>query len=408
MIFRRNTTQIRALGGLWDASQNLYAGIPFKTSNQFYYPHPREHQLEWEFPTKMTVRFAHLEYEKTVLAYQGSEIPLLGFDELCHFTQKQFFYMLSRNRSMSGVPGRVRATCNPDADSWVRDFISWWIGADGTPIKERSGKIRWFIRIEDSLIWADSKKALVDHYGPDCMPKSMTFIASNIFDNKILLEKDPGYLANLKSLSRIDRLRLLGGNWNIRATAGTMFRREWFPIVDAIPAGWHSAIRFWDRSATKPHEGNPDPDWTRGLKVFKYPDDSFIVADLKSVRDTPWQVENLVKNVAGHDSNRVQIMSQQDPGSAGVVEAMNFVRMLIGYDARTVVISKDKVTRAKPVSAQAEVGNIRVLRAPWNDEFFTELENFPDGRHDDIVDCLSGAFNALATGYSIMDVVHKL
>jgi predicted phage terminase large subunit-like protein len=102
-------------------------------------------------------------------------------------------------------------------------------------------------------------------------------------------------------------------------------------------------------------------------------------------------------------------MSQQDPGSAGVAEAMNFTRMLAGFDVRTVVISKDKITRAKPVSAQAEAGNISVLRAPWNEEFFQELENFPSkDSHDDICDTLSGAYNELCQGNSIMDVFHLM
>ena len=53
---------------------------------------------------------------------------------------------------------------------------------------------------------------------------------------------------------------------------------------------------------------------------------------------------------------------------------------------------KDKITRASPTSAQAEAGNIKVLRAHWNEDFFRELDNFPEGSHDDIVDALSGAF----------------
>jgi len=47
-----------------------------------------------------------------------------------------------------------------------------------------------------------------------------------------------------------------------------------------------------------------------------------------------------------------------------------------------------------------------VKRAPWNKDFFNELENFPDGAHDDIVDTLSGAFNELnGGGFSIADVL---
>lgn len=398
VIFRRSTVQIRNPGGLWDESRKVY------TQLQGY---ARDQALEWLFPPGFKMKFAHLEHEFSVYDWQGSQIPFIGFDELTHFSESMFWYMLSRNRSTSGVSGYVRATCNPDADSWVRTLIDWWIGPDGYPIKERSGILRWFIRIDDRLIWADSREDLISTYGVDVLPKSFTFIPSSIYDNKILMSKDPSYIASLQALTRVERLRLLGGNWNVRMTAGTMFQREWFPIYDAVPAGWVSAVRFWDRAATKPNEGNKDPDWTRGLKLLRYPDGRFLVADLKSMRDTPGQVENLVKNVASHDTQSTKIVSQQDPGSAGVSEAEHFVRMLAGYDVRVVIISKDKLTRAKPVSAQAEVGNIRVLRAPWNDEFFSELENFGEDSkgHDDIVDTLSGAFNELSTGMSILDVL---
>ena len=162
---------------------------------------------------------------------------------------------------------------------------------------------------------------------------------------------------------------------------------------------------MWDRAATKPSETNKDPDWTRGLKMYKYSDGSFVVVDLCSTRDTPAKVEHLIKTIAGNDTNRVKIISQQDPGSAGVLEAQNFVKMLAGYFVSTFTTSKDKVTRAKPVSAQCEIGNIKVLRATWNDDFFDELENFPDGVHDDIIDVLSGAFNELAGGLSLADVL---
>lgn len=398
VIFRRNSTQVRNEGGLWHESQVLYGPIG---------AHPRQASLEWLFAKGMRVKFGHLEYESSVLDWQGSQIPYIGFDELTHFSEYQFFYMLSRNRSMSGVPGYVRATCNPDADSWVRGLIDWWIDDDGYPVKDRSGVLRWFIRIDDQIYWASSKKELHDQFGrgPDILPKSLTFIPSSIYDNKILMDKDPSYISNLNALPRVERLRLLGGNWNVRLTAGTMFQKEWFPVLEAVPAGWISSVRYWDRAATKPHEGNKDPDWTRGLKLYRYPDNSFVVADLKSMRDTPGNVENLVKNVASHDTQSTRIMSQVDPGSAGVSEAENFVRMLAGYDVRVERLTKNKVARAKPVSAQSEVGNIRVVRAPWNEEFFTELENFPEGAHDDIVDVLSGAFNALAGNLSILDTL---
>lgn len=359
--------------------------------------------------TGPSLRFGHLEDEDTVHDWQGSEIPFIGFDELTHFTEKQFFYMLSRNRSTTGVPGYMRATCNPDADSWVRALIDWWIGPDGYPISERSGTIRWFIRIDDTLHWGDSREELVAKYGvPITDAKSFTFIPARLEDNKILMRTDPAYLSNLRAMARVDRLRLHGGNWNVKVSAGSLFQRQWMPVIDAVPSGWTKSIRFWDRAATKPNENNRDPDWTRGLKMYKYPNGTFVVVDLKSMRDTPGQVETLICNTASHDSTSVRIMSQRDPGSAGVSESERFIRMLAGYMVRTEPMSGDKVTRAKPVSAQCEAGNVRVLRAPWNEEFFTELENFSEDMktgHDDIIDVLSGAFNALVGGVSLADVL---
>lgn len=398
VVFRRNTTQVRNEGGLWDESMAVY---PMVRAN------PVESKLEWTFPSGARLKFAHLEFDKTVLDWQGSQIPLIGYDEVTHFSEYQFFYMISRNRSTSGVPGYIRATCNPDPDSWVRRFIDWWIGEDGYPIKSRSGVLRYFVRRDDEIVWADTKEELYQKFGrgPEVQPKSVTFIASTIHDNKILMGKDPTYMANLLSLSRVERLRLLGGNWNVRAAAGMMFQRQWFRLVDAVRPGWTQSIRFWDRAATKPSETNKDPDWTRGIKVYKYPDNTFTVVDLRSAQDTPGQIEKLIKDTAAHDTTAVKIKSQQDPGSAGKAEAEYFIRMLSGYDVHVEVMTKDKITRAKPVSAQVEAGNFSVLRAPWNEAFFTELENFPDGAHDDIVDVLSGAFNDLCGGLSLADVL---
>lgn len=397
VIFRRNTVQVRNEGGLWDESFHLYKQLG---------AHPREAVLEWEFPSGARLKFAHLEHDKTVYDWQGSQIAFIGFDELTHFSEKQFWYMLSRNRSASGVPGYIRATTNPDVDSWVRKLIDWWVDKDGYPIPERSGVLRWFIRQDESLIWGSTKEELESKYGVESMPKSFTFIPSKLQDNKILMEKDPSYLANLRALSRVDRLRLEGGNWNVRPSAGMFFQKEWFEIIDAIPSGWSKVIRYWDRAATKPNEQNPDPDWTRGIKLYKYPNGLWVVADMRSMRDTPLQVETLVKNTASFDGVGVTIGLEQDPGSAGTADIDNYVRLLAGYDIKICRPDTDKVTRAKPVSAQCERFNVKVLRAPWNDEFFQELENFGEEGigHDDQVDVLSGGFNALCdNSASILD-----
>ena len=409
VIFRRNTVQVRNPGGLWDESFSMY--YPLKC-------HPREGVLEWVFPSGGQMKFAHLEYDRTVYDWQGSQIPFIGFDELTHFTEKQFFYMMSRNRSTSGIAGYIRATCNPDVDSWVRKIIDWWIGEDGYPIKERSGVVRWFIRVDDELIWGDTKEELIAKNGPHQIPKSLTFIASSVHDNKILMEKDPSYLSNLMALSRVERLRLLGGNWDVRPSAGMYFQREWFEIIDYLPDNWIKCVRYWDRAATKPNEQNKNPDYTVGLKMYSYPDGTYVVSDVSRTRDTPLKVEQFVKNIASQDTPICRICVEQDPGSAGVADADNYVRLLGGYDVRVRKPTSDKVTRALPVSAQCERNNVKILRGDWNDAFLSEAENFPpsegstvkkktdeDMGHDDQIDGLSGAYNELCGEVGSLDVL---
>lgn len=385
VIFRRNTTQVRNEGGLWDEAKGLYPkfGASLKDTT-----------LEVRFLSGARVKFSHLEHENTVYDWQGAQIPFIGFDELTHFSRSQFFYMLSRNRSASGVPGYIRATTNPDADSWVKKFIQWWIDPiNGLAIPERSGVLRYFVRDGDEIIWGDSVKELKQKF-PESLPKSVTFISAKLEDNQILMKKDPSYLANLLALSNVERKRLRDGNWNVRPTAGTVYKRHWFQIVDAAPAEYESEIRYWDRAATEPHEKNPDPAYTAGLKLRRA-DGVYYICDVARDRVRPLGVQSMVSNTAGQDGRLTRIGIEGDPGQAGVAEAETYVRLLSGYDVRVYKATKDKVTRSLPASAQAEGGNIKIVRGEWNDALLTELENFPDSAHKDQCDALSGAFNAL-------------
>lgn len=227
VIFRRTSPQIFNEGGLWDTSENIFTivgGVP-KISRS-----------EWSFPRHTKIKFNHLEYETNIFDHQGAQYPFIGFDELTHFTKKMFFYMLSRNRSNSGVKPYIRATCNPDPDSWVAEFLEWWIDQDtGFPIPERAGKLRWFVRDGDVMVWGSSVDEVVEkcphifnnpdlkHLKREDLVKSVTFIPGSIYGNKELLKVNPQYLGNLLSLDEIDRRMLLDGNWKVRQDNSSLF-----------------------------------------------------------------------------------------------------------------------------------------------------------------------------------------
>lgn len=384
MIFRREATQITNEGGLWDSAMEMYpqvGGRPFRAP---------KYGFSFKAGTKIT--FAHLNQESDVLSWQGAQIPLIGFDEVTHFSEAQFFYMLSRNRSACGVKPYVRATCNPDADSWVAKFIAWWIGEDGFPIRERSGVIRWMTRINGEVIWSDTRPA--GDEGADW--KSVTFIPSRISDNPALLRKDPGYLANLKALSRVDRGRLLDGNWRIRPAAGLYFPRHEVAILDVAPTDVVEKVRAWDLAATPVSEINTDPDATAGVLMGRRANGRFVILNVVRMQEPANRVRTSVTNIAGHDGTETRISIPQDPGQAGKEQAQSYTAMLAGYGVSVRRPSGDKVVRAEPLAAQWQAGNVEIMRGPWLEAFLDEMEGFPEALHDDQVDAAADALVMLA------------
>ena len=399
VVFRKNYTQITASGGLWDAANKIYGQVqgakPKKTP-----------KLHWFFsPSGARIHFAHLERDEDLQGWQGSEICYLAFDELTHFSRHQFLYMLSRNRSTCGIRPYVRATCNPDSDSWVADFISWWINQEtGYPIYERSGVVRYMCVLNDTIYWGSNPHELAKEHGvnvEEC--KSVTFIASKLTDNKVLMAKDPSYMANLKALAEIDKERLLYGNWKIRPAAGMYFKTENFTFVDAVPKNIIAYARSWDLAATEPTPLNPDPDATAGVLMGLLDDGRVIVLDVKRKQIKANDARNLLRNMAAIDQGKykfVQITIPQDPGQAGKAQAQSLVSMLAGYSVEIVSPTGSKEVRATPFASQVQAGNVLILKSEWNDMYLSELESFPESKHDDMVDASSDAFNKLMNSRS--------
>jgi predicted phage terminase large subunit-like protein len=295
----------------------------------------------------------------------------------------------------------IRATCNPDADSWVADFLAWWIDPEnGLPIPERAGVLRYFTRIAERVVWADQPEQLIALRGQDLPPGieppkpiSVTFIPATVFDNPALLRVNPEYLAWLLSLPTLERERLLGGNWKIRPAAGLYFRREWCAVVDAIPADL-DVVRYWDLAATEKTEFN-NPDWTVGIKLGRDRNGGYWLLDTVRARANPGDVERLLLITAERDGKPVRIGFGQDPGQAGKSQALHLVRALSGYSVTPAPESGDKCTRFGPFSSQCRAGNVKIRRGAWNEELFRVLEGFPDLGHDDEVDACSGALEML-------------
>ena len=387
-------------GGLWDSSQELYRQYPGAFPRKT--PHP-----QWVFPSGAKVSFRHLERDDAVYGFQGAEITLIEFDELTHFSETQFFYMLSRNRSTSGIRPYCRCSTNPDSDSWVAQFISWWWDPEtGYAIPERSGKIRYMARVNEELVWGDTPEEVVqiaNDAGYDVEitkddVKSVSFVLSTLYDNQVLMKADPGYMANLKALSIVQRERLLYGNWLIKAAAGLYFPRSALPpLLEKVPDDVTRWVRGWDLAATDTDEGG-DPAYTASVLLGKRRDGTYVIADATNHRLKAEKVREMVKQCAVSDKakyKRVKIRMSIDPGQAGKEQSQSYIKMLAGFTVSAVRESGTKEARAEPFAAQWQAGNVYVVAGPWTETLLGQYEAFPESRFKDLVDAGSNAFNEL-------------
>lgn len=440
-IFRRTFPEFTDPGGLVDETSNLYPALGARFNNQ---------KMDWVFPSGSRVSFRHLQYEKTVYRYQGAQICYLCFDELTHFPEFAFWYLLSRNRSTCGVKPVIRATCNPDPNSFAAGLIEWYLTPDGYPDTDKSGIVRYFYRSKEEMIWDGDRDSLIAKYidtkarpkeiegkeygatiklrdvwvgakdkdklikkvlaSPELRAKtpikSFTFLPSTIFENKKLLEINPEYLDNLENLHPVERERLLLGNWKIAYAAGTVFNRAWFEIIEEIPEiEFASIVRFWDLAATDKDSATRTSSYTVGAKVAQFPGEYYVILDLVIEQITGGDIEKLIQQTAQLDGDNVSIRVEKEGGSSGkILEEQfttNFAEINPNIDFQAIKPLSSKLSRSLPFATASSLYKVKLLKGDWNADFLNAVGQFDGKTHlpkiNDIIDATDGAYNELKT-----------
>ena len=170
----------------------------------------------WKFQSGSMIEFGYCDSEADVTQYQSAEYDVIRFDELTHFTEFQYVYMLSRIRGVNDFPKSIRSTGNPGGvgHAWVKARF----------IDPRPEGVK----------------------GTLPSGRSVLYIPAKVTDNPFLMKSDPGYIKRLEELPEAQRRALLDGDWNI-------FEGQYF-------TGWDPEIHV-----VKPF---PIPDyWRRYLSI---------------------------------------------------------------------------------------------------------------------------------------------
>lgn len=368
IIFRKTFADLVKPEALIDRAQKWLA--PWMKTREVRWV---DKEKKFVFPSGAVLQFGYLETPKDRFNYQGGEYQFIGFDEVTHIHEICYTYMFSRLRRLKGfnVPLRVRAASNPPDD-----------GDDGEWVYNR-------------FVNEKTKKPHV------------VFIPANMDDNPYLDKES--YEESLEELDPVTRARLRDGVWTI-TRKGNMFKREWFEFVDEAPKG-RRRVRFWDCAATevdpaKKRRGK-SPDWTAGI-LMSEKDGIYYIEDIEHVQFSAMKVEELQARIAKSDGHSTRIFEEEEPGSSGkyAIEKKR-KEIFSGYSYTGVRSTGDKIQRAMPASAAAERRTIKIVRGCRNVErFFDEIESFPGGVHDDLVDAFAGAFTALGTTPVVGDLVN--
>lgn len=234
LYVRKNLGELKGGGSMLEEFQKLYPSQLISRVTTSDNP-------EVEFKSGCKVVMTHLaneSVEEITERVKGWQYDFIYLDELTAYQFSTFTYLLSRNRGSSGEKGRMRATTNPKKNSWVRQFIDWYIDDEGYIDPKRDGVVRYFYYLGggiEGVVWGDTKEevyqkcqetidrhlvsAKLDYLSPHNLIKSFTFYSGKLGDNKIKMKQDPDYAGSIAMAGGAQAEMLLGGNWNIDITA---------------------------------------------------------------------------------------------------------------------------------------------------------------------------------------------
>lgn len=438
VMFRRTTKPLSAAGGLFSEAKKLYRplGIDVREQSMEIFFHGVNGSSKRRKGGNL--KFTHLEHEKDAEGnHQGLQYSFIGFDELTHFTQSQFLYLIGRMRSAAEGDSFCLATTNPDYNSWVYNWVSYYL-KDGIFDDTKQGLVRHFLIVEDTPVFANTAEELSEAYPDMCYiynpiedrneyvpPMTFSFIGGTIFDNPALIRANPKYLSALKAQTEINRRRLLDGDWLAVPEGSQMMERRFFNKIDKLPDGGYIEARAWDFASEEPSDKNRSPDFTTSIKMRKYKDGTVVVlGDFEEDSlDPKTQVygryrlrsgarDRAILRQAELDGHGCTMCLAVDPASAGKFQ---FQEQSKFFGSEGFIVkpdpmpnNKSKIQKLEPFATSLQNGLVYIYEKSFKNKqtleaFYRDLEKFDGSRStssykDDVPDVCGSCWNFIITG----------
>jgi hypothetical protein len=355
---------------------------------------PNRTDYTWTFTNGSVLRFISLANEGDEQNYKSVEFDLLLFDEVTELSESQYTYMLSRVRSARGYRAHSIATANPEGRGyrWVKNrFVSPPRSDLGPGDEMPTAGQSWSPPLmENGLV--------IDRQPP------RAFLPATVFDNPGLLESNPTYIQQLKSLpdSRLRRA-LLDGDWT---------------AMDQIPGA------LWNHTLIDEHRIQSQPELLRivigvdptGSSSAGADECGIVAAGLGA--DGRYYVMRDYSAVASPSQWAGRVVTLYDELSADkIVLERNFGGDMVESNLRNirkslpikmVTASRGKALRAEPIAALYEQGKVshvgRLMELEDQLCTWTQMSGWSPDRLDALVWCMT----ELSTGSGLLGYLNSI
>lgn len=283
---------------------------------------------------------------------------------------------------MASVRKGIRCTLNPDNLSFIYKYVQPFLDSDDFPIRELSGKRRWYVMVDGELYTSWDRQELIDTYGKE--PESYTYIPAVLADNDALMKMDPSYRNKLDSLPEAKRKQLLLGCWQAVESTGIFFKREYLKKASSIPLNCMTARGYDLASTTDDTPNTKGCDRTASILMSKSKDGYYYILSGTGFRKKVGDRDNAIIQQGKQDGDDVHIVIPKDNGAGG---ASAFEYLSKAITSEGLIVKKDvasstasKLKKCEPFFGACQNGLVFIVESGWDRQelemFYRECEIF--------------------------------